>query len=73
LGSRRLAPACFKLVEELLAEADGLAGREGVGRPVAARRVAMRYLESSGPASAPRTAVYGVRGGGAGGRETRAG
>jgi len=72
LGSRRLAPACFKL-EELLAEADGLAGREGVGRPAVARRVARRYLESSRPAATPRMAVYDVRGGGTGGRETRAG
>jgi hypothetical protein len=72
LGSRRLVPACFKLEEELLAEADGLAGREGVGRPAAARRAVRRYLESLGPAATPRMAVYGVRGGGAGGRETRA-
>ena len=73
MGSRRLVPVCFKLEEELLAEADGLAGREGVGRPAVARRVARHYSESLRPAAAPRMAVYGVRGGGAGGRETRAG
>jgi hypothetical protein len=73
LGSRRLVPACFKLEEELSAEADGLAGREGVGRPAVLRRAVRRYSESLKPAATPRMAVHGVRGGGTGGRETRAG
>jgi metal-responsive CopG/Arc/MetJ family transcriptional regulator len=62
---------CFKLEEELLAEVDGLAEREGVERSAVLRRAVRRYLESLKPAVTPRMVVYDVRGGGAGGRETR--
>jgi metal-responsive CopG/Arc/MetJ family transcriptional regulator len=71
LGSRRLVPVCFKLEEELLAEVDGLAGREGVERSAVLRRAVRRYLESLRPAVTPRMVVYDVRGGGAGGRKMR--
>jgi len=66
-GYRRLVPACFK-PEELLAEVDGLAGREGVGGPAVLRGAVRRYLESLRSSATPRMAVYDVRGGGAGGR-----
>ena len=71
MGSRRLVPVCFKLEEELLAEVDGLAEREGVERSAVLRRAVRRYLESLKPAVTPRMVVYDVRGGGAGGRKTR--
>jgi metal-responsive CopG/Arc/MetJ family transcriptional regulator len=71
LGSRRLVPVCFKLEEELLAEVDGLAGREGVERSAVLRRAVRRYLESLKPTVTPRMVVYDVRGGGAGGRKMR--
>jgi metal-responsive CopG/Arc/MetJ family transcriptional regulator len=62
---------CFKLEEELLAEVDGLAEREGVERSAVLRRAVRRYLESLKPTATPRMAVYDVRGGGAGGRKMR--
>ena len=68
MGSRRLVPVCFKLEEELLAEVDGLAEREGVERSAVLRRAVRRYLESLKPAVTPRMVVYDVRGGGTGGR-----
>jgi metal-responsive CopG/Arc/MetJ family transcriptional regulator len=71
LGSRRLVPVSFKLEEELLAEVDGLAEREGVERSAVLRRAVRRYLESLRPAVTPRMVVYDVRGGGAGGRKMR--
>jgi metal-responsive CopG/Arc/MetJ family transcriptional regulator len=71
LGSRRLVQVCFKLEEELLAEVDRLAGREGVERSAVLRRAVRRYLESLKPAVTPRMVVYDVRGGGAGGRKMR--
>ncbi len=72
MGSRRLVQVCFKLEEELLAEVDGLARREGVERSAVLRRAVRRYLESLRPAVTPRMVVYDVRGGGAGGRKMRA-
>jgi metal-responsive CopG/Arc/MetJ family transcriptional regulator len=71
LGSRGLVPVSFKLEEELLAEVDGLARREGVERSAVLRRAVRRYLESLRPAVTPRMVVYDVRGGGAGGRKMR--
>jgi metal-responsive CopG/Arc/MetJ family transcriptional regulator len=71
LGSRRLVQACFKLEEELLAEVDRLAEREGVERSAVLRRAVRRYLESLKPAVTPRMAVYDVRGGDGGGRRMR--
>lgn len=71
MGSRRLVQVCFKLEEELLAEVDRLAEREGVERSAVLRRAVRRYLESLKPAVTPRMAVYDVRGGGAGGRKMR--
>jgi metal-responsive CopG/Arc/MetJ family transcriptional regulator len=62
---------CFKLEEELLAEVDGLAEREGVERSAVLRRAVRRYLESLRPAVTPRMVVYDVRGGDTGGRKMR--
>jgi metal-responsive CopG/Arc/MetJ family transcriptional regulator len=61
---------CFKLEEELLAEVDGLAEREGVERSAVLRRAVRRYLESLRPTVTPRMVVYDVRDG-AGGRKMR--
>lgn len=70
-GRRRLVQVCFKLEEEILAEVDGLARREGVERSVILRRAVKRYLESLRPFATPRMVVYDVRDGGAGGRKMR--
>jgi metal-responsive CopG/Arc/MetJ family transcriptional regulator len=62
---------CFKLEEELLAEVDRLAEREGVERSAVLRRAVRRYLESLKPTVTPRMVVYDVRGEGAGGKKMR--